>query len=90
MARKARVEVAGGLYHVIARGNNRRQIFNSPTDHEKFLSLLAIQKRRLPFFLYAYWLITGTKRGQACDLCDSCSAELSELHRRLDAKLIHV
>jgi len=54
MARKARVEVAGGLYHVITRGNNRRQIFNSPTDHEKFLSLLANQKRRLPFYLYAY------------------------------------
>ena len=59
MARKARVEVAGGLYHVITRGNNRRQIFNSPTDHEKFLSLLAIQKRRLPFFLYAYCLMSN-------------------------------
>ena len=59
MARKARVEVAGGLYHVITRGNNRRQIFSSPTDHEKFLSLLAIQKRRLPFFLYAYCLMSN-------------------------------
>jgi|GEM_PF-3830872 len=40
MARKARAEVAGGLYHVITRGNNRRQIFNTPSDYEKFLSLL--------------------------------------------------
>jgi putative transposase len=59
MARKARAEVEGGLYHVITRGNNRRQIFNSPADYEKFLSLLAIQKAKLTFFLYAYCLMTN-------------------------------
>jgi putative transposase len=59
MARKARAEVEGGLYHVITRGNNRRQIFNSRTDYEKFLSLLAVQKVRLPFFLYAYCLMSN-------------------------------
>ena len=59
MARKARAEVEGGLYHVITRGNNRRQIFNSPADYEKFLSLLAVQKIKLPFFLYAYCLMTN-------------------------------
>src|SRR6185503_5774088 len=59
MARKARAEVDGGLYHVITRGNNRRQIFNSPADYEKFLSLLTRQKARLPFFLYAYCLMTN-------------------------------
>lgn len=59
MARRARAEVAGGLYHVITRGNNRRQIFNSQADYEKFLSLLAVQKVRLPFFLYAYCLMTN-------------------------------
>src|SRR5438552_15027945 len=59
MARKARAEVEGGLYHVITRGNNRRQVFNSPADYEKFLSLLAVQKTKLPFFLYAYCLMTN-------------------------------
>src|ERR1700730_13138869 len=59
MARKARAEVEGGLYHVITRGNNRRQIFNSPADYDKFLSLLAVQKNRLPFLLYAYCLMTN-------------------------------
>jgi REP element-mobilizing transposase RayT len=59
MARRARAEVEGGLYHVITRGNNRRQIFNSPADYEKFLSLLAVQKVRLPFLLYAYCLMTN-------------------------------
>src|ERR1044072_9310301 len=59
MARKARAEVARGLYHVVTRGNNRRRIFNAPADYEKFLSLLAVQKVRLPFFLYAYCLMTN-------------------------------
>jgi REP element-mobilizing transposase RayT len=59
MARKARAELEGGLYHVITRGNNRQRIFDSPADYEKFLSLLAVQKIRLPFFLYAYCLMTN-------------------------------
>lgn len=59
MARKARAEVEGGLYHVITRGNNRGQIFNSEADYKKFLSLLAVQKQRLPFFLYAFCLMTN-------------------------------
>jgi putative transposase len=59
MARKARAEVEGGLYHVITRGNNRQPIFESPADYKKFLSLVALQKLRLPFFLYAYCLMTN-------------------------------
>ena len=59
MPRKARAEVEGGLYHVITRGNNRRPIFHSPADYEKFLSLLALQKIKLPLFLYAYCLMSN-------------------------------
>jgi len=32
MARKPRVEVEGGLYHITARGNNRRRIFDDDED----------------------------------------------------------
>src|SRR6266446_2153730 len=59
MARKSRIEIEGGLYHVITRGNNRQQIFNGDDDYQKFLSLLEVQKGRLPFFLYAYCLMTN-------------------------------
>src|SRR5437762_6552297 len=59
MTRKSRIEIEGGLYHVITRGNNRQQIFNGNDDYQKFLSLLEVQKRRLPFFLYAYCLMTN-------------------------------
>ena len=41
MARKRRVEIEGGFYHVIMRGNDRRDVFHFPEDHLKFLSLLA-------------------------------------------------
>ena len=44
---------------MITRGNNRQQIFNSAADYEKFLSLLSVQKIKLPFFLYAYCLMTN-------------------------------
>lgn len=59
MARKLRIEVEGGLYHVITRGNDRQNIFHSNEDHLKFLSLLAKQKERSLFFLYAYCLMTN-------------------------------
>jgi putative transposase len=59
MARKPRLEVEGGLYHIITRGVDRRDIFHSLEDHQKFLSLLGIQKEKLPFFLYAYCLMTN-------------------------------
>src|SRR5205814_7116851 len=59
MPRKARAEVEGGLYQVITRGNNRRQIFSAANDYEKFLALLAVQKTKPPFFLYAYCLMSN-------------------------------
>ncbi len=59
MARKARLEVEGGLYHVIARGNDRQDIFHVAEDFLKFLSLLAMQKEKLEFFLYAFCLMNN-------------------------------
>lgn len=58
MARKARVEIEGGLYHVMTRGNDGRAMFHSAEDFARFVTLLAAQKERLPFFLYAYCLMT--------------------------------
>ena len=59
MARPLRVEIEGGLYHVITRGNNRQTIFHSADDCEKFISLLSKQKYKLPYFLYAYCLMSN-------------------------------
>ena len=57
MPRKPRIEIGGGLYHVITRGNNRRKIFRSHDDYLKFTGLLQQQKNKLPFYLYAYCLM---------------------------------
>ena len=48
--RKPRLEIEGGLYHIITRGNNRQLIFGSHDDYLKMLVLLAEQKAKLPFF----------------------------------------
>src|SRR5947207_3410277 len=57
MPRKPRIEIGGGLYHVITRGNNRRKIFRCHDDYRKFTGLLQQQKNNLPFYLYAYCLM---------------------------------
>lgn len=77
MARKARAEVEGGLYHIIVRGNNRRRMFDSPGRLRKVpfaargrenqtailpLCLLSDDQPRAPFQLLH---ITKRKRGQA-------------------------
>ncbi len=57
MARPLRIEYEGAFYHVTARGNERRKIFQSERDYQKFLSNLkeAIQKYNV--VLHAYVLM---------------------------------
>jgi len=46
MARPLRIEYEGALYHVTARGNERKNIFFSETDYEKFLHYVAEAKKK--------------------------------------------
>jgi putative transposase len=48
MARRARVEYTGALYHVIARGNQRQKIFYDDRDRTKYLELLSRADAALP------------------------------------------
>ena len=57
MPRRPRIEIEGGLYHVMTRGNNRQRIFRSDKDYSRMLALIGLQKSRLPFYLYAYCLM---------------------------------
>lgn len=36
MPRQARIDIPGGLYHVIARGNERRELFREDSDYKEF------------------------------------------------------
>lgn len=59
MARAPRIEYPGALYHVLARGNQRREIFHDDADRTKYLAKLAAYKHRHGFALYAYVLMTN-------------------------------
>lgn len=63
MARERRVE--GGLYHLITRGVDRRDIFHDEPDHAKFLAFLAVQKESLVDNLESQY---GT--GSGLRICD--------------------
>ena len=41
MARSIRIEIAGGYYHVMARGNRRGAIYTDDDDRRFFLGTLA-------------------------------------------------
>lgn len=57
MARPLRIELAGGVYHVIARGNERRAIFRDDHDRETYLRRLAECRFRLQFRVLGYCLM---------------------------------
>jgi REP element-mobilizing transposase RayT len=70
MARPIRVEFAGAVYHVMARGNERRDIFRDDRDRERFLDTLAGVVEQYGWRLNAYCLmgnhyhaLIGTPRG---------------------------
>lgn len=54
MVRQARVEYQGAIYHVIQRGNNRENVFESPEKKNFFISLLNKTVAVDGIELYAY------------------------------------
>ncbi|MGE5278951.1 MAG: REP-associated tyrosine transposase [Acidobacteriota bacterium] len=59
MARPPRLEVSGALYHVTARGNERRAIFRDDRDREEYLRRVSRYRERFRFQLLAYCLMTN-------------------------------
>jgi REP element-mobilizing transposase RayT len=57
VARPLRIEVSGGLYHVIARGNERKAVFRDDGDRTKYLDRIAIYRERFRFRLLAFCLM---------------------------------
>ncbi len=54
MARPLRIEFAGALYHITARGNERRSIFFCDEDRLRFLSTLNEVCERFNWHCHAY------------------------------------
>jgi putative transposase len=59
MARPLRIEFPGALYHVTARGNERRPIFRDDVDHRMFLTFLGRAVQRFGWSLTAWVLMTN-------------------------------
>jgi putative transposase len=57
MARPLRLEYPGALYHVTARGNERKSIFRSDADRKAFLSILSQAVDRYRLVVHAYVLM---------------------------------
>ncbi len=59
MPRSLRLEVAGGIFHVTARGNRRQAIFLDLHDHLRFLTLLDELRRRRGWLGHGYCLLSN-------------------------------
>jgi putative transposase len=59
MARKPRLHVPGGLYHVILRGNARQGVFFTAGDRKYFYELLAEGVVRFGYRVHAFCLMTN-------------------------------
>ncbi len=57
MARALRCEYAGGWYHVTGRGNERRDIFRTDADRERFVRLLGELEGRFGLEIHGYVLM---------------------------------
>ncbi len=66
MARALRIEPAcrqagmiDAVYHVTARGNERRKIFFTKLDHEKFLEYIKEAKKKYGILVHSYVLMSN-------------------------------
>jgi len=59
MARPYRLQGENCLYHITSRGDDRKKIFISDHDFNKFLEYLLIAKDKYKFHLFAYCLMSN-------------------------------
>ena len=57
IARAPRIEVENGIYHVVARGNERKAIYRDAADRERFLEILRLTAERYCWLALAYCLM---------------------------------
>jgi len=59
VTRKARTKSTSGIYHVMYRGGNRREIFHDDEDNRKFLEILKKYYQKLDLKVYAWCLMNN-------------------------------
>ena len=58
MSRSVSIEFEGAVYHVTARGNERRAIYRDDPDRLRFLGTLEEDTERFGLFIHAYCLMS--------------------------------
>jgi len=59
MPRVARIYTDEGVFHILARGNNKQSIFHRDADFQAYKSILTKYKEEHPHKLYHYCLMTN-------------------------------
>lgn len=59
MARPLRIEFEGALYHVTARGNERRKVYFTETDYKRFLEYVKQAAKKHGIVLHCYVLMSN-------------------------------
>jgi len=59
VARPPRLQVADGIYHLTARGNERRALYRDAVDRERFLEILAETLERCNWHCLSYCLMSN-------------------------------
>ena len=59
MTRQWRIEFEGAYYHILSRGNERRNIFHDNDDRISFLEILGKMSERFEVEVYAYILMNN-------------------------------
>ena len=59
MSRVARVAPKGYIFHILARGNNRKNVFKEEADYRKYIDIILRYKEKFLFKLYHYVLMTN-------------------------------
>jgi REP element-mobilizing transposase RayT len=59
MARPYRLQAENCLYHITSRGDDRKPIFKSERDYEKFLEYIKTVKEKFKIYLYSYCLMSN-------------------------------
>jgi REP element-mobilizing transposase RayT len=57
MARPLRITYPGAFYHITSRGNERKEVFKSKRDRQKFLEYLESASQRYDAIIHAYCLM---------------------------------
>jgi REP element-mobilizing transposase RayT/predicted XRE-type DNA-binding protein len=80
MARALRITFPGAFYHVTSRGNERKAVFKSKRDREKFLEYLESASQRYDALIHAYCMMANHYHL----LLETPSGNLSQIMRHIN------